>query len=77
MNILKNISLKPYNSFGIDVIAETFVEITSEADFKTSPLKLFPKCFVLGGGSNIVAYQRHSNTRTSYSKQRNFYHKRR
>ncbi|ATA93763.1 UDP-N-acetylenolpyruvoylglucosamine reductase [Capnocytophaga canimorsus] len=53
MNILKNISLKPYNSFGIDVIAETFVEITSEADLKQA-LKLFPKCFVLGGGSNML-----------------------
>ncbi|WGU70290.1 UDP-N-acetylmuramate dehydrogenase [Capnocytophaga canimorsus] len=53
MNILKNISLKPYNSFGIDVIAETFVEITSEADLKQA-LKLFPQCFVLGGGSNML-----------------------
>lgn len=55
MNIQKNISLKPFNTFGIEVFAKEFVDITSiEAliqvleDYKNS------KKFVLGGGSNLL-----------------------
>lgn len=53
MEILKNISLKPYNTFGIDITADTFVKIESEADLKQA-LRRFPKPFVLGGGSNML-----------------------
>ncbi|HSK12832.1 MAG TPA: FAD-binding protein, partial [Phnomibacter sp.] len=56
MNLQKNISLKPYNTFGIDVPAatlaafETVDELTEllEAKPGTGPL------LVLGGGSNIL-----------------------
>lgn len=55
MTTKHNISLKPYNTFGIEAKAETFVEITSingllEAlqKFKDQPK------FILGGGSNLL-----------------------
>lgn len=55
MQIQKNISLKKYNSFGIDVIANLFAVFTSVDQLKqltsgnhaTNPL-------VLGGGSNLL-----------------------
>ncbi len=53
MNIQKNISLKNYNTFGIDVIANQFVEINSLFDLKkiiTSEKDLF----LIGGGSNML-----------------------
>ncbi len=57
MNILENISLKKYNTFGVDADADYFVEIKSEnelhevTDFirKKNLNKL-----ILGGGSNIL-----------------------
>jgi UDP-N-acetylmuramate dehydrogenase len=58
MKILENISLKPYNTFGIDASAKYFTELLNEDDamsFLTAkqhqdgnPL------FILGGGSNIL-----------------------
>jgi len=53
MTIHKNISLKPYNSFGIDVLAKKFVEVNSVSELKKI-LKKFEKCFILGGGSNML-----------------------
>lgn len=53
MEIFKNISLKPYNTFGIDVQAETFVVIQSEEDLKVA-LARFSNPFILGGGSNML-----------------------
>ncbi len=53
MIIHKNISLKPYNSFSIDVLAKTFIEINSISELK-EVIKKFKKCFVLGGGSNML-----------------------
>jgi len=53
--ILKNISLKPYNSFGIDVSAKYFVSVTSTEELKSVlNLKEYPVKFILGGGSNIL-----------------------
>jgi UDP-N-acetylmuramate dehydrogenase len=55
MNILHNISLKPYNSFGIDVLTKYFCEFSSIEELKellpefNSEKKLF-----LGGGSNVL-----------------------
>ena len=55
MQILQNISLKPYNSFGIDVIAKHFVSITSIANLKAVlSLKKHSNILVLGGGSNML-----------------------
>jgi UDP-N-acetylmuramate dehydrogenase len=58
MDIQTNISLRPFNSFGIDVLAKAFsvfhsaeelAEILEDAENKTLAEKL-----VLGGGSNIL-----------------------
>ena len=57
MKILENISLKAYNTFGIDVKAETAAHISNENDLKEL---LGQKEFytasrlVVGGGSNIL-----------------------
>lgn len=50
-------SLKPYNSFGIDVRAHYFIEIFTEADLIAllqSDIVHQQKLFVLGGGSNVL-----------------------
>jgi UDP-N-acetylmuramate dehydrogenase len=53
--ILKNISLKPYNTFGIDVNAKYFVSVKSVAELKSVlELKDYPEKFILGGGSNML-----------------------
>ncbi len=55
MNILENISLKPYNTFGIDVKAKHFVSVASAEELK-EVLKKFTHLepFILGGGSNML-----------------------
>ncbi len=55
MNIQENVSLKPYNTFGIEVRARYFVEINSVSDLKSAlELKDYPEIFVLSGGSNLL-----------------------
>lgn len=56
MNIQQNISLKPYNTFGIDTIAQQYVEITTIDDLKEI-IKITPSFFILAGGSNILFTQ--------------------
>ena len=55
--IQENISLKPYNTFGIDVCARFFTEVFSEEDLyaitQDEMLKNLPK-LILGGGSNML-----------------------
>jgi UDP-N-acetylmuramate dehydrogenase len=58
MHIQSEVSLKPYNTFGIDVKARQFVEITQLSDLQTllneqanTPL------LILGGGSNVLFTQ--------------------
>ncbi len=57
MNVKENISLKPYNTFGVDVSAEYFVEVSNSLEikqlFEDQKFKHLPK-LVLGGGSNIL-----------------------
>ena len=55
MQIQHNISLKPYNTFGIDVKAKQFISIGSVSDLKSvySTEDNLPK-FILGGGSNML-----------------------
>ena len=55
INVANNVSLKNYNTFGMDVLAESFADITSEDELvstlnthKNKPL------FILGGGSNML-----------------------
>ncbi|MGZ3865921.1 MAG: UDP-N-acetylmuramate dehydrogenase [Bacteroidia bacterium] len=57
MKLLNNISLKPFNTFGIDVSAKALTEVNSPEDFKALVLeKDFKdnKILILGGGSNIL-----------------------
>lgn len=55
MDIQKDISLKNYNTFGIDAKAKFFCEINSIAELKQAlELKGYPNLFVLGGGSNML-----------------------
>lgn len=55
MNIQENISLKAYNTFGIDANAHYFLEITSVQQLQEAlRLKDHQKRFVLSGGSNML-----------------------
>ncbi|MDW5287807.1 UDP-N-acetylmuramate dehydrogenase [Formosa sp. PL04] len=55
MNIQHNVSLKPYNTFGIDVVANHFVTISTLEELQAVlALQEYPEKFVLGGGSNIL-----------------------
>ncbi|MEM8508918.1 MAG: UDP-N-acetylmuramate dehydrogenase [Bacteroidota bacterium] len=55
MKILENISLKPYNTFGIAVNARHFVEVTSLLQLqKVLQLSAFSRRFIISGGSNIL-----------------------
>lgn len=55
--IQENVSLKPYNTFGVDVSASYFAEVNSVEELietlKLSKTKTLPLLF-LGGGSNIL-----------------------
>lgn len=53
MNIQQNISLKKYNTFGIDVNAKRFVEVNSTKELKNVITKE-TNLFLLGGGSNML-----------------------
>jgi len=55
MQIEQNISLKPYNTFGIDVKAKHFVSVDSIAALlSVLDLEAYPEKFILGGGSNML-----------------------
>jgi UDP-N-acetylmuramate dehydrogenase len=55
MNLRQNVSLKKYNTFGIDVSAKYFLEVGSVSDIQNylDDRKQFP-LLILGGGSNIL-----------------------
>jgi len=53
----QNISLKPYNTFGINVKASNFAEAKSEADLTeifNTPTAKTKNILILGGGSNML-----------------------
>ena len=55
MEIQKDISLKPYNTFGIDAKAKFFCEINNVDELKSVlELEEHPKKFVISGGSNML-----------------------
>ena len=55
MQIQHNISLKPYNTFGIDVKAKQFISITCVEDLKSIySIEGYSLKFILGGGSNML-----------------------
>lgn len=56
-SILKNVNLKPFNTFGIEVFCSYFTEVHSEEDFIAllqEPVYLQNKKLILGGGSNVL-----------------------
>ena len=57
MQLNKNISLKSYNTFGVEVKAQLLIDIESEEELKqayqSTEFMALPK-LVLGGGSNIL-----------------------
>jgi len=57
MKLYENISLKHYNTFGIEAIAQNFIEITNYSDiieiFKSHILQN-KNFYILGGGSNVL-----------------------
>ena len=53
MNIQQNISLKNYNTFGIDVTAKRFISVTSIFELQQL-LKEEKDIFLLSGGSNML-----------------------
>jgi UDP-N-acetylmuramate dehydrogenase len=62
LKISHNISLKKYNTFGIDVSAKDFVTATSINELQKI-LKLKPEnLFVLGGGSNMLLTKNINNS---------------
>jgi UDP-N-acetylmuramate dehydrogenase len=56
MKVQQNISLKPYNTFGIDVPAEYFIEL-NDTDTLEEVTAMPQQKHVLGGGSNILLTQ--------------------
>ncbi|GAB4001198.1 UDP-N-acetylmuramate dehydrogenase [Spirosoma daeguense] len=60
LNIQSHVSLKPYNTFGIDASARYWIEIFSENDLQTLlqlSEYLDTSKFILGGGSNVLLCQ--------------------
>lgn len=58
MTVLENSSLKPYNSFGIDVKAERFISVSNLDELKLVLKGNYSEeLFVLGGGSNMLLTQ--------------------
>ena len=55
MHILQNISLRPYNTFGIEAVAKKFVTVTTLTELTTILAENTnePK-LILGGGSNLL-----------------------
>ena len=54
LNIQYNISLKSYNTFGIDVKAKQFCSISNDTDLISILEENTPPYFVLSGGSNML-----------------------
>jgi UDP-N-acetylmuramate dehydrogenase len=55
INVANKVSLKSYNTFGIDVLAEAFANITSENELvDTLQTHQDRPLFILGGGSNML-----------------------
>jgi len=58
VKIQENISLKPYNTFGIDVHAKRFVSVSTIDELKDIfKLEGYTQKFILGGGSNMLLTQ--------------------
>ena len=65
MNILTDFSLLNYNTFGINSIADRFIQLDKPADYAAviaSGLLGKAPFFILGGGSNVVLPDRYKGT---------------
>ncbi|MCS7037536.1 MAG: UDP-N-acetylmuramate dehydrogenase [Saprospiraceae bacterium] len=49
-----DVSLRPYNTFGVEARAAYFAEFASVAELRTALRQAVPPVLVLGGGSNIL-----------------------
>jgi len=54
MIILKNRSLKPFNTFGLDVKADNLLRFQSEKELEAALYLPYRPLFLLGGGSNML-----------------------
>jgi UDP-N-acetylmuramate dehydrogenase len=54
INIQNNVSLLPYNTFGIDVRAAHFIAVRSEDEMREALRSGVSPVLVIGGGSNIL-----------------------
>lgn len=55
MTVQHNTSLKPFNTFGINVLAKSYLDIRSLKDLKSALTQYQNKdIFILGGGSNML-----------------------
>lgn len=55
MQFSENLSLKPYNTFGIDVKARKFLSVSSLEELRKVLRKVYKsEIFILGGGSNML-----------------------
>ena len=58
MNKQHNISLKPYNTFGIDVKARDFISIDNEDELRDLIRQVYAdEIFIISGGSNMLLTQ--------------------
>ena len=57
MVLEQNYSLKPYNTFGIQVSAEKFIRIYNESTLQNLIKNKYQPIKILGGGSNILLTQ--------------------
>jgi UDP-N-acetylmuramate dehydrogenase len=57
MEFKQNVSLKPFNTFGIDITSRYFAEVNVEDDYqklRSSPLLKENRLLIIGEGSNIL-----------------------
>lgn len=54
MKILQNKSLRSYNTFGLDITARNFAEISNLEDLQAGLRSEIRPIFLLGGGSNVL-----------------------
>ena len=54
MLIQENISLRPFNTFGIDVTTKKLATIRTIDDLKTLISNELMPIYILGGGSNVL-----------------------
>ena len=57
MEIKENISLKPYNTFGINLSASKFVEVNNSIELEEVLVDNEQPLLILGGGSNMLFTQ--------------------